>query len=292
MQTKTNTKIAIIGNFVRFHDEEYIAKSFEMIGCEILRVPINLPGIYKEQELRKFKPNIILYSKWVSDIDDTINALRREGAKTVCWLFDLYFNYTREYQVGNKKFFKSDYVFSTDGGNTEKWIEKGINHNVIRQGIYKDECQLLPFNEIKYEVVFVGSENPIYPQRTKLVNELNATWFGRKNTNELRGLDLNLIYSRTRIVIGDSYPSPYYWSNRVVETLGRGGFLIHKEVEGIKEEYPYLVTYTDKEDLLKKIEYYKEHEDERREIIIKNYEWVRDNYTMDKQCQKLLNFIS
>jgi spore maturation protein CgeB len=76
-----------------------------------------------------------------------------------------------------------------------------------------------------------------------------------------------------------------------VETLGRGGFLIHQEVDGLKEEYPHLVTYKrgDLNDLKEKIDYYIEHEDERKALVVKNYEWVRDNYTMDKKCAELLS---
>lgn len=292
MQTKTNTKIAFIGKFARLHDEEYIARSFEAIGCEVLRVSISIPPAYKESQIKNFKPDIILYTKWISDIDSAISSFRKEGVKTVCWLFDLYFNYHREYQVSSYKYFKSDYVFTTDNGHAHRWVEKGINHHCVRQGIYKDECILLPFESIKHEVVFVGSDNPLYPERKALISKIGADWYGKKNTNEVRGLELNKLYASTRIVIGDSYPSSNYWSNRVVETLGRGGFLIHKETEGLKEEYPYLVTYTDEQDLLDKIEYYKTHEEERRDIVKKNFEWVRDNYTMDKKCKELLNYIS
>jgi spore maturation protein CgeB len=246
------------------------------------------------EKLIAFKPDFILYTKWdcPKELLPTIEILKRTGTKTICWLFDLYFNYQREYQVKNKSFFKSDYVFTTDGGQQNRFEELGINHKCVRQGIFRDECVLLPFQEIENEIIFVGSENPIYPERTKLIRDLNATWFGRKNTNELRGMALNELYAKSRVVIGDSFPSPHYWSNRVVETLGRGGFLIHKDTPGLKEAYPFLVTYKDKKDLLEKIEFYKNNESERRKIIRQNFEYVKNNYTMEKQCQILLNYIS
>lgn len=293
MQTKKNPKIAFIGKFSNMHDEEYIARSFKMIGCDVLRLPQHLKPFDLKEALVPFKPDIILYAKWECPLElkEVIESLQRNNAKTVCWLFDLYFDYQREFLVKSRSFFKSDYVFTTDGGHEEKFIELDINHKCVRQGILKEECKLLPFQSISHGIVFVGSESPIYPERTKLVESLKASWFGRYNTNEMRGKSLNELYARTRIVIGDSFPSDYYWSNRIVETLGRGGFLIHREVKGLKKEYPYLVTYKDIEDLKTKIEYYKNHEKERREIVKKNFEWVRDNYTMDKQCQKVLNYI-
>lgn len=286
-------RIVIIGKFHKLYDEEYIAKSFEMIGCEVIRIPQTMIGIDIILNLFKYKPDVILYAKWDCplDVKNRIEQLQRNGTKTVCWLFDLYFGYTREFQVKNKSFFKSDYVFTTDGGHQKEFEELGINHKCVRQGIYKDDCYILPFKEIKYEIVFVGSYSPIYPERNELMQRLGVKWIGKHNSDEIRGDKLNELYCETRIVVGDSFPSPFYWSNRVVETLGRGGFLIHKETEGLKDEYPYLVTYKDEKDLLEKIDYYTKHEDDRREIIINNFNWVKDNYTCEKQCQKILDSI-
>ena len=286
-------KIAFIGKFQRLHDEEYIARSFEMIGCEVKRISQHIAWNDMVQVIDAFQPDILLFCKWEKpkEMIPFIQKWQRNGMKTVCWLFDLYFDYAREYQVRNKSFFRADFVFTTDGGHNHRFASMGINHFCIRQGIFKDECKLLPFQDIKHKVVFIGSESPVYPERTALVKELGAEWFGRKDTNHIRGLELNELYASTGIVIGDSFPSPFYWSNRVVETLGRGGFLIHKEVDGLKKEYPDIVTYTYAEDLKQKIDYYLSHEDERREIVKKNFELVRERYTMDKKCQQLIDYV-
>jgi hypothetical protein len=49
-----------------------------------------------------------------------------------------------------------------------------------------------------------------------------------------------------KVLVGDSClaGSPArYWSDRIPETLGRGGFLIHPEVQGLEGQHPSLVTY-------------------------------------------------
>ena len=285
-------KIAFIGKFTKYHDEEYIAQAFESLGHTVLRIEQRHTPDTVIQAVEKFQPEILLFTKY--EIHPLLyQTLRKYNIKTVCWLFDLYFNYTRENFVRTKQYFKADYVATTDGGNQHRFVNEGINHTCIRQGIAKDECVLLPFEDIKHEIVFVGSDNPVYPERSKLVRELGATWLGKHNTDEARGMALNALYASTRVVIGDSYYSPHYWSNRVVETLGRGGFLIHRDVPGLKEEYPDLVTYDGTiEDLRAKIEYYKDHEEERRDIIIKNFNHVKDKYTMDKKCQELILWIN
>lgn len=281
-------KIALIGKFEKMYDEEYIAKSFEMLGHNVIRYEHNIPNIYEAVNFRG--ADVVIFTKW--------NYIRGMfNVPSVCWVFDLYWGYPREELIKDAPFFKADHVFTTDGGHEDKWKELGINHKCVRQGIYSKECYILePDNPDG--IVFVGSDNHLYPDRTKMIRRLeedykDVKWYGRKSPDFIRGDKLNVLYSKTKIVVGDSVYSPHYWSNRVVETLGRGGFLIHRDVPGLKEEYPYLVTYDGTyDDLKKKIDYYLSHEDERREVVKKNFEWVRDNYTCEKQCQKLLNYIS
>lgn len=293
-------KIFFIGKFGKLYDEEYIARSFEMLGHTVIRVGQHLSPYDMSMSLQKHQPDIILYCKWVipDAVKPTVEKLKRSGTKTVCWLFDLYFGYPREYQVKTQPFFKSDYVFTTDGGHNEEFKNAGVNHHCVRQGIYEPEC-FMESAKKNVTIAFIGSENPLYPERLKIIEAVKESftgfeWFGRSNTDELRGTDLNELYARTRIVLGDSVYSPNYWSNRVVETLGRGGFLIHPDVPGIKEEYPYLVTYKvgDTKDLISKIKYYLKHEDEREVLVKKNFEFVRDNYTMDKKCAELIKIVN
>jgi len=292
-------KLAIIGRFQKLYDEEYIARSFEMLGHEVLRLPDNygLRAIF--DRIEAFKPEVVIFAKLELEENGLlfIKTLRQKGIKTVCWLFDLYWNYPREHRIYSQACFKADYVFTTDGGNQEKWKKAGVKHECVRQGIYKEECYLEKLDN-PHGVVFVGGQNPIYPQRQKFTSFISKTypdfrWFGRKLTDEMRGKKLNLLYATSKVVVGDSVYSPNYWSNRVVETLGRGGFLIHQDVEGIKKEFPYLVTYKrgDFQDLRQKVDYFLDeaNEKERQQIIAKNFAFIKNNYTMEKKCAELLN---
>lgn len=296
--TDNKTRISIIGKFRKLYDEEHIARSFESIGCEVLRVE---EGLLSHQIIgltKEFNPDVVLWTK-LSVTEPKVVCEAMSEFKRVCWVFDLYIGYNREYRLQSHPAFKADYVFTTDGGNQEKFKELGVNHKCVRQGIWEEECFLEELNP-DGSIIFVGSDNPSNSNRVDQLNFIQKEykdrfkWYGRWNTNEVRGTDLNKLYANSSIVIGDSVYSPHYWSNRVVETLGRGGFLIHQEVEGIKEEYPYLVTYPrgDYVKLKELINYYLTHEDERREIINKNFQWVKQNYTTAKKCQELLNYIS
>lgn len=298
MQNETDTKntprIVIIGKFKNLYDEEYIALAFEEIGCTVLRIEDKLLTHFVIEKIEAFKPDYVLWIKFTVTEPKKLREYLRKY-KTICWVFDLYWGYEREYRLTTHPAFTADYVFTTDGGNDDRFKSIGINHVCIRQGIHKPDCFMYsPHPEDK--IVFVGSENALHSARYKLLDFVSVNykdkfkWYGRFNTNEVRGMGLNHLYASSKIVIGDSVYSPNYWSNRVVETLGRGGFLIHRHVPGIDKEYPYLVTYDGTfEDLKKKIDYYMEHEDERLEIVNKNHAWVRENYTMDKKCAELIS---
>jgi len=289
---KKSYRIAYIGRFERIWDEEYIALSFEELGHTITRIDERLPVNEILKKILENHVDFVLFAKLnVSKSGALLNEIKRHGIKTVCWIFDLYWGYVREHKIDLLPCFLADLVITTDGGNDSKWKTRQINHRVVRQGIFKPECYMLS-NPKEYDVLFVGSLNHANTERNIIIRQVaedfNFTWIGKDERQEVRSNDLNVLLSKAKVIIGDSVPSDFYWSNRIVETLGRGGFLIHKDVRGLKEEYPYLVTYTDYADLKQKINYYLTHDKEREEIVKKNFEWVRDNYTCEKKCQELL----
>jgi spore maturation protein CgeB len=288
-------KIIYIGKFKKLWDEEYIARSFEALGHTVGRLDELTRPVHMIRDIKAFKPDIVIFAKFMQPYAEwVINECKAMGIKTVCWVFDLYFGYSRQHQLKTPAF-TADHVFTTDGGNHD-WKKYGINHQCVRQGIYEPECVIEKGEKI-YDVIFVGSFNPHHEARNAMMKELEKDfdfkWFGKDNTDEIRGMKLNRLFAQAKIVVGDSVYSPFYWSNRVVETLGRGGFLIHADVEGIKEEYPDLVTYErgNYEDLKRKIEYYLTHDKERNAIIKKNFNHVRKNYTCHQKCQQLLSSI-
>lgn len=287
--------ISYIGKFDRLWDEEYIARSFEELGVRVERIPDTDPAELILEKIMSNKPKFVLMAKLKVDKPEWLmSELKKVGIKTVCWIFDLYWDYDREYLIKKLPCFKADHVITTDGGHDQKWADIGVRHHTVRQGIYKPECFLEPQEE-KHDVIFVGSDNPSNKERNAMLAEVerdfNFRWFGKEDTNSVRGNRLNTLFGHAKVVIGDSVFHPYYWSNRIVETLGRGGFLIHVEVPGLLKEYPYIITYRrgDYQDLKSKIEYYLTHDEEREKIIKANYEWVRDRYTCDKKCKEILD---
>ncbi|KKK94235.1 hypothetical protein LCGC14_2684910, partial [marine sediment metagenome] len=81
-----------------------------------------------------------------------------------------------------------------------------------------------------------------------------------------------------------SYPASNYWSNRIYEITGRGGFFIHNKVEGMPDYIPQFEYGKEKE----MIKYYLEHEEEREELRMIQFEKCP---TYDDRIKELIKLL-
>lgn len=298
--------IFYIGKFDHIWNEECIAKSLEELGVNVHRQDENEYVKNILANIDQVKPDLVMFAKLnlANDPNFLIKGLKERKIPSVSWTFDLYFDYVREKYVPHYAFMKADHVFTTDGGHDVKFTTLGINHHLLRQGIYEPEAIMYPRpEEYKHDIIFVGSHNPNHPYRQALMKFLEDNygdkfkWYGKDDTNDVRSLKLNELFAQSKIVIGDSVPSPKYWSNRIYESLGRGAFLISPEIEGLEKEFEYYkhfipYTYYDFPSLKKKIDYYLTHDEEREKIRQAGFEFTKANYTYKKRCEKLLQVIT
>lgn len=293
-------KIAFIGEFTKLWNEAGIANSFEKIGVEVLR--FQEERFEAREALRTIaleKPDLVLMAKLrVDNREFFIKEIKKMGIKTASWTFDLYFGHRREAKIDEDIIFKTDFVFGPDGGNVERFREKGINYHLLRQGIYDEFCYRGKYRkEYECDVVYVGGAQ--YGHREvmcKMLKSYNFKRFGKLETNHIRGDDLNDLYASAKIVIGDSFASPNYWSNRLYETLGRGGFLLFTQIEGLDKEYePYKHYIPFKfygfQGLREKIEYFLKHHDEREKISSAAMEYTKESHTLIQRCKQFLEIV-
>jgi hypothetical protein len=194
----------------------------------------------------------------------------------------------------------ADVCFVTDGGHDDTWRDHRINHVLLRQGIHEPHAHVGTPLKDHPPIVFIGTYS--YPARMALIDALRArygdafTHYGLGgDRREVRGEDLNNILASAKIVVGDSVPSPHYWSNRIYEITGRGGFLMHPRVAGLEKEFIDGVHYAGYdfgswENVYTQIDHYLTHEDARRSIQMKGHLLTREHYTYTKRCAKLLAY--
>lgn len=284
-------KIIFVADFRQsWYTAVHYAKSFEALGHEVLRIQEPLENIDTTGY------DIMLWMKHQYDIP----SLRDIKIPIFSITLDLYWNLRRAGLVGKTNPWLTDIVFSPDGGNDDKFKSVGVNHKWLLPAVYHDECSCLDLPK-QHEIIFVGSVKKHLAEwdyRKKLVKWLQDTYGNKFEVfpidTPIRGAELNALYNTTKIVIGDSVYSPKYTSDRLYETMGRGGFTIYPEIEGVglvDGEHYVTYKYGDFEGLKEKIDYYLEHDEEREKIRHQGYEEVIKNHTYLNRCKEILNYV-
>lgn len=289
--------VAYVGNFkAPWCTEVHVAASLEALGHTVTRLQeqpmLDWPGVVTAA--RAADAQLLLWTRtWDQDGEACLKALaelRADGVPSAFYHLDRWWGLEREYQVHSEPFFRCDVVFSPDGGNDQRWLDAGVNHRWLPPGVFGPECTggRADPRRYPYDVVFVGSSP--YPHtewaayRAELLARLREAYGprfgvlpgsnpGGARRRPIRGRDLTSLYATAKVVVGDSClagGATHYWSDRVPETLGRGGFLIHPEVEGLRDWYSPadLPTYPvgDFDTLLHMVDHYLNTPDEREAV--------------------------
>jgi hypothetical protein len=294
-------KILYIGKFMYpWSTENYVTHALRCLGASVEKRPFTrslTPDVLQDR-IRRSNPDVVLFSKPSKEwFPGFIEWCRERSIVTVVWMWDKYFGLNRRSSIPFTT--SADLFFTTDGGHNREWQKEGANHQVLRQGIHFPDSGIWPFappGHCKHDVGFVGTPDS-YPEREDLVRFLQSTYRSRFILHtRTRGLPLNRALARVKIIVGDSHPSPHYWSNRIYEITGRGGFFMHPITEGLDKEFTPGVHYIPFErgnwDRLREvIRYYIENDEEREIIRVKGYNHCRTNYTYHHRAAVLLERI-
>jgi len=290
-------RIYYIGKFKEEHNtENYVTAAFEELGHKVYQYKHNKKETLAQifNRIQEFGADTVLFSKAeFPEAKKLIDLCYAKGILTVCWQFDLFIGYRSKLPEQ----FWSDFLFTTDGGHQREFIKLRCNHRLLRQGIHKPEAIKIDSTEYKYDVAFVGSCTHVsHESRRNLLKFLQQ----RKSFihyQTMRGLKLNEALNQVKIVVGDSYPSPNYWSNRIYEITGRGGFFLHPFTEGLDSEFEdgeHYVGYQrgNYKQLCDRIDLLLREDSARERIRQAGFEKTRNCYTYTHRVQELLSIIS
>lgn len=329
-------KILYVGNFTQKHcTEVHLAATLEKLGHNVVRLQESelKPGWVSD---RPSDVDLFLYTRtWGDKVTlEDLAELKRLHIPTVSYHLDLYVGLSRKYLHGGKTldevlltdpFWRTDFVFTPDGDPSSQMVfeRNGVHHYYMKPGVFEDECKMyepgLPDADQAFyganDVLFVGGGDnpgsdtayghPEWGYRNVLIKWLRDTYgyrftkYGHPEAT-VRNLALNKLYKESKVVVGDSvcidFNHTYYWSDRVYETIGRGGFLIHPYIKGLEEEFTdgetiVFYEYGNFSDLKKKIDYYLEHDDEREHIRKAGHEFVKNNATYTQRLKQMLDIV-
>lgn len=306
-------KIAYLGNFGPIHSTEtHVGISLEDLGHTVIRLQEDR---YDWTMIRTMAltTDLFLWTRtWRRDDAgalETLKALADAKVPTVSAHLDLYFAVHRENQIDSEPFWKTKYVFTADGGHQAEFAQKGIRHFWMQPAVFGRECvREAPVDRYKCEVLFVGSYNYHKEHyRKELIDWLRATYGGRfahwghSPATTIRNLELNRLYASAAVIVGDScnpgFQLTHYWSDRIPETLGRGGFLLHPEVVGLDQYYTPGVhfaryTFGDFAGLRQTIDRYLACPEEREKIRAAGHAHVRQHHTYAHRMAEVLETVA
>ena len=306
-------KIAFLGNFrVDFTSESHHAKTLESLGHKVYRLQ-ETEAVAEEILRVAVKSDLFVWvhthgwkTRGKMEMDHVLRRLADYQIPTITYHLDLWFGLQRQKDLNTFPVYKEIGHFFTVDSQMADWFNKNtkVKGHYLPAGVFDQECYYTP-QKFKHDVIFVGSRkyHEEWQYRPELISWLernyrrNFAHYGNGGIKSVRGDELNKLYASTKIVIGDTlcigFKYPDYWSDRVYETMGRGGFIIHPYISGMEREFEdkkHLVFYEygNFKQLKKLIDYYLEHDEEREAIRIAGHELVKQNYTYKNRWQEIL----
>lgn len=246
-------RVTYLGNFGAEHStENHVARAFEANGHTVNRLQENDRAW---ERVPLLEHDMVL---WTTTYDyappETFDAqremLKRLEVPSVGFHLDRWWGLRREHRLHESPFFRCDLVITADGGHEQQFADAGIAHAWLPPGVSAPECALgARIDDLVAPLAFVGSWQGGYHQewyhRAQLIEHLKqrgGRFYPPPGQPSVRGAALRNVYASTDVLVGDSClagGATHYISDRVPETIGRGGFLIHPRVEGVTDGTQY-----------------------------------------------------
>lgn len=312
------SRIVFLGNFyVDFSSETHHVKSLESLGHQVIKM----------QETEARSDVILLEAKaadlfiWVHthgwetpgpwSMYEVLDSLKEAGIPTMTYHLDLWFGLRRQDDLQNDPFYKRIGHFFTVDKLMADWFNEntGVQGHFLTAGVYDKECYIHPdYNkdQFDYDVIFVGSRgyHPEWQYRPQLINFLRNTYGSRflhvggdGDTGIVRGDALNRIYAKSKIAVGDTlnlnFNYPYYTSDRLFESTGRGGFTIYPDIKGLNDYFIdnkeiAFYRHGDFGDLKQKIDFYLQNDGIRESMRMAGFERTRSEHTYVHRWKEIL----
>lgn len=320
-------RFAYIGNFEPEHStENHVRTALERVGHEVVALQENDASTWQRRPFWEHgRPDVILWTRtgwdwpsctgwsWERACESQramLDGANNEHIPTVGLHLDRWWGLDRQGQVHDEPFFECDLVVTADGGHEQEWRDAGVNHAWLPPAVLLAECEREGRIEpglARTPVVWVGSWRSYHaewlPYRQALINALRRRYrrqlglFPRGKS--IRGAELSNLYASAKVVVGDSClagGATRYWSDRIPEVIGRGGFLVHPEVEGLEEHFTpglHLETYPlgDFDALCSIIDRYLDDGPRRDGIRSAGREWVMEHHTYERRMGQLVQLL-
>lgn len=262
-------RVALIGNFTPPHStENHVARAFRSHRHRVAALQENSPATWRFLTSARLDADLVLWTRTAWDWtrhgltpeqarDMQVAALERLhalGVPVIGYHLDRWWGLAREHEVHTEPYFRCvDLLITADGGHDAEWEQAGVAHAWLPPAVSAAEARPgARRSGYTSDVAFVGSWQGGYhqewPHRAELVTWLRDIYGPRvrfwpaPGRAAIRGAALRDLYASVKVLVGDSClagGATHYCSDRVSETIGRGGFLVHPHVEGVTDGTHY-----------------------------------------------------
>jgi hypothetical protein len=299
-------RVAFLGNFLTTDSTESMVQWAleERLGVEVETLQENKVNLRMLEEAMEWNDIFLwVHTRNFSQVPDNamlmfLQDLRKRKIPTVSMHLDKFWGIPdREKRIGLDPFWKTEFVFTADGSHQAEFFAAGVNHIWMKPAMSEVYCHPgVPREEFRCDVGFVGAKgyHAEYPFRPQLVEWLEETYGGRfRHITDVRGHALNDFYASCKVVVGDCIfaGTPNYWSDRLPETCGRFGFLLHPGVEGLGDHPVTRYVPQDLDHLHHKIEWALSNDVARNSIRQLCAQYVRNRDTWTDRMNEILHIV-
>ena len=278
----------------------YVKEAFEELGHNIVAIndPRVSPGPKQILEAVDIhKPDFVFLAKDVG-YNNVIEKLS-EKVLTVMWNVDVRYDINIFLRAHSQLYEHCHLKFTIGKGNLDKykeakveniyWLSEGISPIWHRPETisYKDEIAY------KADVSFAGSNPGTHDGRPEVLAALKNSSFDFVWHTNVFNREHNKMCQLSKINIGQSgWPKvELSMSARDYRIMGAGGFLLTNYVEGIENWFEISKmcdTYRSPEECLEKIQYYLEHEDERKAMAEYGMKVVHEKHKFSDRLREVI----
>jgi len=200
---------------------------------------------------------------------------------------------------------QADIMYLTNRGEVSQYQQRGVNASFITGGCDPTAHRMIAIPERMYQcdVAFIGRPNT--PERAEFIQVLakkfdlklwGSGWekYGLSvSATDVYASEYRKICAGAKIILGWNIDPTIdlYFSNRTWYTLGCGGFLLTAYTPSLEELFgrgKELDWFETVEECCDQIEYYLQHNEERRKIARAGYQLAHREYSYDKMVERIV----
>lgn len=284
-----------------------IKYALEQLGHEVEAVDSKRHALLSYSIACGFRPDLVFCSRIKELTEEVRNIKKRFKDATICmWNVDTRTNINHwEHLFPLIKLV--DYYFVVASRLIPDWREINPNTFWLPQGlqneIYHKPKEITENDKQKYscDISFAGRERGIRREMLNTIDEMDI------NFKKWRCGGMPAVYneehnkmvslSKINLCISGWPDNEKVTSVRNYKIMGAGGFVLELARTGLDEIFPMnakdgtIGTYISPEDLIQRIRFWLEHEDERKAMAERGYEWVHANATYAHRIKDALEIM-